>query len=68
MKKVFLRAPGKGNMWYSLYDDNNAVNEDELTVTLSLSQGLSILLPPSNSKSTKSILTMINDKGDRDSF
>ena len=68
MKKVFLRAPGKGNMWYSLYDDSNAVNEDELTVTLSLSQGLSILLPPSNSKSTKSILTMINDKGDRDSF
>ena len=42
-------------------DDNND-SKGVLTVTLSLSQGLSILLPPSNSKSTKSILTTSNDQ------
>ena len=34
----------------------HGANEGVLTVTLSLSQGLSIALPPSSSKSTKSIL------------
>ena len=35
---------------------DRGANEGVLTVTLSLSQGLSIALPPSSSKSTKSIL------------